>query len=173
MWELLLQIPYGQTTTYGALAQQLAAKQGKTWMSAQAVGGAVGHNEISIIIPCHRVVGTSGSLTGYAGGIEKKCACCALEHVDMRPLFLCRQKARQSKSCMRKSIDHERVFAMQYTKLGNSDLNVSKVCIGCKMSQIALDVTLTPEEVEYLEELICAAPAHQCGSPVGRGKEIK
>lgn len=58
VWELLLQIPYGQTTTYGALAQQLAAKQGRTRMSAQAVGGAVGHNEISIIIPCHRVVGT-------------------------------------------------------------------------------------------------------------------
>ncbi len=77
-WELLLQIPYGQTTTYGALAKQLAAKQGKTRMSAQAVGGAVGHNEISIIIPCHRVVGTDGSLTGYAGGIEKKkCACCS------------------------------------------------------------------------------------------------
>lgn len=62
---------------------------------------------------------------------------------------------------------------MQYTKLGNSDLNVSKVCIGCKMSQIALDVTLTPEEVEYLEELYVPAPPHQCGSPVGRGKEIK
>ena len=77
VWELLLQIPYGQTTTYGALARQLAAKQGKNRMSAQAVGGAVGHNEISIIIPCHRVVGTSGSLTGYAGGIEKKCACCS------------------------------------------------------------------------------------------------
>ena len=72
VWELLLQIPYGQTTTYGALAQQLAAKQGKTRMSAQAVGGAVGHNEISIIIPCHRVVGRSGRLTGYAYGVEMK-----------------------------------------------------------------------------------------------------
>ena len=82
MWELLLQIPYGQTTTYGALAQQLAAKQGKTRMSAQAVGGAVGHNEISIIIPCHRVVGTSGSLTGYAGGLDKKIALLKLERAD-------------------------------------------------------------------------------------------
>lgn len=88
MWELLLQIPYGQTTTYGALAQQLAAKQGKTRMSAQAVGGAVGHNEISIIIPCHRVVGTSGSLTGYAGGIEKKVRLLQLEHVDMSRFFV-------------------------------------------------------------------------------------
>ena len=68
VWDLLLQIPYGQTTTYGALARQLAAQQGRAAMSAQAVGGAVGHNEISILIPCHRVVGTNGSLTGYAGG---------------------------------------------------------------------------------------------------------
>ena len=69
VWELLLQITYGQTTTYGALARQLAAERGLSRMSAQAVGGAVGHNVISIIIPCHRVVGTNGSLTGYAGGI--------------------------------------------------------------------------------------------------------
>lgn len=88
VWELLLQIPYGQTTTYGALARQLAAKQGKTRMSAQAVGGAVGHNEISLIIPCHRVVGTSGSLTGYAGGIEKKVRLLQLEHVDMSRFFV-------------------------------------------------------------------------------------
>ena len=72
VWDLLLQIPYGQTTTYGALARQLAAQQGRAAMSAQAVGGAVGHNEISILIPCHRVVGTNGSLTGYAGGVDKK-----------------------------------------------------------------------------------------------------
>ena len=72
VWALLRRIPCGQTTTYGALARQLAAKQGKTRMSAQAVGGAVGHNEISIIIPCHRVVGRSGRLTGYAYGVEMK-----------------------------------------------------------------------------------------------------
>jgi len=83
VWELLLQIPYGQTTTYGALAKQLAAKHGLSRMSAQAVGGAVGHNEISIIIPCHRVVGTNGSLTGYAGGIDKKIALLRLEKVCM------------------------------------------------------------------------------------------
>lgn len=81
VWELLLQIPYGQTTTYGALAKQLAAKRGLSRMSAQAVGGAVGHNEISIIIPCHRVVGTNGSLTGYAGGIDKKVKLLMLEKV--------------------------------------------------------------------------------------------
>ena len=72
VWEILLQIPYGQTTTYGEIARQLASKKGLARMSAQAVGGAVGHNEISIIIPCHRVVGTNGSLTGYAGGSHKR-----------------------------------------------------------------------------------------------------
>lgn len=72
VWEILLQIPYGKTTTYGEIARQLAEKQKLPRMSAQAVGGAVGHNAISIMIPCHRVVGTNGSLTGYAGGIDKK-----------------------------------------------------------------------------------------------------
>ena len=79
VWEILLQIPYGQTTTYGEIARQLAEKQGLEKMSAQAVGGAVGHNPISLIIPCHRVVGTDGSLTGYAGGIDKKARLLALE----------------------------------------------------------------------------------------------
>ena len=87
VWDLLLQIPYGQTTTYGALARRLAAQQGRATMSAQAVGSAVGHNEISILIPCHRVVGTNGSLTGYAGGVDKKERLLTLEGVDMRGLF--------------------------------------------------------------------------------------
>lgn len=88
VWALLLQIPYGQTVTYGELARQLAAKLGRAKMSAQAVGGAVGHNEISIIIPCHRVVGTNGSLTGYAGGITKKKKLLELEQADMHRLFV-------------------------------------------------------------------------------------
>lgn len=88
VWEILLQIPYGQTTTYGEIARQLAEKQGLARMSAQAVGGAVGHNKISIIIPCHRVVGTNGSLTGYAGGIHKKEQLLELERADMRRFFL-------------------------------------------------------------------------------------
>ena len=83
VWALLCKIPYGQTTTYGALAAQLAAAHGGKTMSAQAVGGAVGHNAISIIIPCHRVVGMSGSLTGYAGGIDKKVRLLELERADM------------------------------------------------------------------------------------------
>ena len=74
--------------TYGEIARQLAKKQGLDRMSAQAVGGAVGHNEISIIIPCHRVVGADGSLTGYAGGIGKKEKLLELERADMRRFFL-------------------------------------------------------------------------------------
>lgn len=88
VWALLLQIPYGQTVTYGELARQLAVKQGRPRMSAQAVGGAVGHNKISIIIPCHRVVGTGGSLTGYAGGIDRKVKLLALEQADMTRFFV-------------------------------------------------------------------------------------
>lgn len=82
VWELLGQIPYGKATTYGALAQTLAARGGRASMSAQAVGGAVGHNPVSIIVPCHRVVGADGSLTGYAGGIERKIALLRLEGAD-------------------------------------------------------------------------------------------
>ena len=88
VWTVLLQIPYGQTTTYGEIARQLAGTAGLSRMSAQAVGGAVGHNEISIIIPCHRVVGTSGSLTGYAGGLNKKVKLLELERADMRSFFI-------------------------------------------------------------------------------------
>ena len=88
VWEILLTIPYGQTTSYGALARQLAEQRGLAHMSAQAVGGAVGHNAISIIIPCHRVVGSNGSLTGYAGGIERKIELLTLEKACMDSLFV-------------------------------------------------------------------------------------
>ena len=72
VWEILLTIPYGHTMTYGHIARILAQQRGLTSMSAQAIGGAVGHNPISLIVPCHRVVGANGSLTGYAGGLERK-----------------------------------------------------------------------------------------------------
>lgn len=72
IWYLLCQIPYGQVRTYGELAREAAARLGKDTMSAQAIGGAVGHNPLPIIIPCHRVVGANNRLTGYRGGIEKK-----------------------------------------------------------------------------------------------------
>ncbi|GHU68496.1 methylated-DNA--protein-cysteine methyltransferase [Clostridia bacterium] len=88
VWAVLRGIPYGETLTYGDIARALAAKTGKTHMSAQAVGGAVGHNPISIIIPCHRVVGTNGSLTGYAGGIDKKVKLLEHEGTDLSRLFV-------------------------------------------------------------------------------------
>ena len=72
VWQILLSIPYGKTMTYGEIAELLAREMSLKKMSAQAVGGAVGHNAISLIIPCHRVVGTNGQLTGYAGGLDKK-----------------------------------------------------------------------------------------------------
>ena len=80
VWEILLAIPYGKTTTYGAIAAKLSVTGSKA--SAQAVGGAVGHNPVSLLIPCHRVLGADGSLTGYAGGIEKKRALLELENVE-------------------------------------------------------------------------------------------
>lgn len=88
VWEIMLTIPFGKTMTYGEIAERIARQQGKTKMSAQAVGGAVGHNAISLIIPCHRVVGTNGSLTGYAGGIEKKVQLLTLEKTDMSAFFV-------------------------------------------------------------------------------------
>ncbi len=83
VWAILCRIPYGQVITYGDIAREIAHNHGKEKMSAQAVGGAVGHNPISIIVPCHRVVGTNGSLTGYAGGINKKIALLKHEGLDM------------------------------------------------------------------------------------------
>ncbi len=81
VWKLLREIPYGKTTTYGALAKEIAQQKGIARMSAQAVGGAVGRNPISIIIPCHRVIGANGDLTGYAGGIDKKEKLLAIENI--------------------------------------------------------------------------------------------
>lgn len=88
VWDILCDIPYGQCTTYGEIAKKMAARMNKKSMSSQAVGGAVGHNTISIIIPCHRVVGANGSLTGFAGGIDKKIKLLELEGVDMSRFFV-------------------------------------------------------------------------------------
>lgn len=86
VWNIMLTIPFGQTMTYGEIANRIAEQRGLSHMSAQAVGGAVGHNSISLIIPCHRVVGADGSLTGYAGGIDKKEKLLSLEQGDMQNL---------------------------------------------------------------------------------------
>lgn len=88
VWNLLCEIPYGEITTYGAIAKEIAFQKGLPKMSAQAVGGAIAHNPISIIIPCHRVVGANGSLTGYAGGIQTKIKLLEHEGVDLSRLFV-------------------------------------------------------------------------------------
>lgn len=88
VWDILQKIPYGETITYRDIAAELARQRGLAHMSAQAVGGAVGHNPISILVPCHRVVGAGGSLTGYAGGIDKKIALLKLEQVDTSKFFV-------------------------------------------------------------------------------------
>lgn len=85
---IMLEIPFGSTATYGAIAAEAAKRLGREHMSAQAVGGAVGRNSISVIIPCHRVVGSGGSLTGYAGGIDRKVKLLTLEGVDMTGFFV-------------------------------------------------------------------------------------
>ncbi|MDD2952272.1 MAG: methylated-DNA--[protein]-cysteine S-methyltransferase [Parabacteroides sp.] len=84
VWDLLSKIPYGEVVTYKDLAREIARQKGLPSMSTQAIGGAVGHNPISIIIPCHRVVGTNGSLTGYAGGIDKKRSLLQIEQGKMK-----------------------------------------------------------------------------------------
>ena len=84
VWQVLLKIPFGQVTTYGQIARAIDAARGTVRLSAQAVGGAVGHNPISILIPCHRVVGSDRTLTGYAGGLDKKKALLELERVNLQ-----------------------------------------------------------------------------------------
>ena len=88
VWEILRQIPYGKVITYGEIATKIAKKRNMTKFSAQAVGGAVGHNPISIIVPCHRVVGANGNLTGYGGGLDKKIALLEIEKVDIKNFFM-------------------------------------------------------------------------------------
>lgn len=86
VWDILERIPYGETVTYGDIAAEIARKTGKK-MSAQAVGGAVGHNPICVIVPCHRVMGAAGNLTGFGGGIDTKVKLLELEGVDMSTFF--------------------------------------------------------------------------------------
>lgn len=96
VWDIMLAIPFGKTMTYGEIADKIARKKGRSKMSAQAVGGAVGHNSISLIIPCHRVVGTNGSLTGYAGGIDRKVQLLTLEKADMASFFVPKKERLES-----------------------------------------------------------------------------
>lgn len=91
--EIMLTIPFGKTVTYGEIAARIARERGIPRMSAQAVGGAVGANPILIIVPCHRVIGAGGNLTGYGAGMERKIQLLKLEKVDMTNLFLPKEKA--------------------------------------------------------------------------------
>ena len=92
VWEELLKIPYGKTKSYGEIAAAVAGKRGAAQMSAQAVGGAAGRNRIGIIVPCHRVIGADGNLTGYSGGLERKIVLLALEGADMEGIYLPKKK---------------------------------------------------------------------------------
>ncbi len=92
VWNILKQIPYGETITYGEIAKKIALQMHKKTMSSQAVGNAVGHNPISIIIPCHRVIGKSGNLTGYAGGIDKKVKLLSIENIDVKQFSMPKNK---------------------------------------------------------------------------------
>lgn len=87
VWDILLSIPYGEIITYGEIADKIAKVRGLDRMSAQAVGSAVSHNPIALIIPCHRVIGKNGNLTGYAGGIDKKIELLKLEGVDTSGMY--------------------------------------------------------------------------------------
>ena len=86
--KIMLTIPYGRTMTYGKIAEIIARQKGVPRMSAQAVGGAVGHNPVSLIIPCHRVIGANSALVGYGGGLDRKAALLALEHADLSGDFI-------------------------------------------------------------------------------------
>ncbi len=96
VWKILLTIPYGRTVTYGEIAAAIMKETGQKKMSAQAIGGAVGHNPVPLFCPCHRVVGAGGNLTGYAGGIDRKQALLALENIDMTAFFIPKKKHRIS-----------------------------------------------------------------------------
>lgn len=92
IWEFLREVPYGKTTTYKEIAKKVAAWMKRERMSGQAVGGAIGRNPISIIIPCHRIVGADGNLTGYASGLKNKVQLLKLEGVDTSSFFVPKKK---------------------------------------------------------------------------------
>ena len=102
--EIMLTIPFGETITYGEIAAQIARERGIPRMSAQAVGGAVGANPILLIVPCHRVIGAGGNLTGYGAGMERKIQLLTLEKVDMTNLFVPKGKSLPKKQPLSKSL---------------------------------------------------------------------
>lgn len=98
VWKILCEVPYGEVTTYGEVARKIAKQMGLERMSAQAVGGALAHNPISIIIPCHRVVGSDGSLIGYVGGVDRKIKLLKYEGVDVTKFFVPSRRTEYARS---------------------------------------------------------------------------
>lgn len=126
VWQYLLTIPYGTTASYRDVAKEIAKKQHKNSMSSQAVGNAIGHNPIMIIIPCHRVVGATGNLTGYAGGLEAKSKLLTLEGVDMSKLYLPKEKNKQQEKtpisrCSWCNLENERYIKYHDEEWGSSN----------------------------------------------------
>ncbi len=147
VWEELLKIPYGQTRSYGEIAAAVAKKRGMPQMSAQAVGGAAGRNRIVIIVPCHRVVGSDGNLTGYTGGLERKIVLLALESADLGGLYLPKKKpapADAEAPVLRNHIDEEE------DPEGEADMKMREVFAKLREWGTGLTfnrtVQLTPEE---------------------------
>jgi methylated-DNA-[protein]-cysteine S-methyltransferase len=145
VWEELLKIPYGQTRSYGQIAAAVARKMGVPRMAAQAVGGAVGRNDIVIIVPCHRVIGADGNLTGYTGGLEKKIALLALEGTDLSRMYLPKKRpASAEETVFRNGADEEK------DPEGESDMKTREVFAKLREWGTGLTfnrtVQMTPEE---------------------------
>ena len=143
VWKILLSIPYGKTMTYGEIAACIAKQRGLTRMSAQAVGGAVGHNPISIIVPCHRVVGTDGSLTGYAGGIDKKIKLLEYEHMDVEQFYV----PKKGTICKNKTIVSQTMCALA-ERLSQSEIELPlrKICYYSPLAEVGVS---TQTEMKY------------------------
>lgn len=147
VWEELLKIPYGQTKSYGEIAAVIAKRRGIPQMSAQAVGGATGSNKIAVIVPCHRVVGADGNLTGYSGGLERKIVLLALEGADLSRMYLPKKKAApaESEAAVGRN-NNESEEAPQ----GDTDMRMKEVFADLREWGVGLTfnrtVQLTPEE---------------------------
>ena len=145
VWEELLKIPYGQTVSYGKIARVLANRRGIPGMSAQAVGGAVGRNKVPVIVPCHRVIGADGNLTGYAGGPERKIALLALEGADLSRMYLPKKKTppAETDNDITRNNSEER-------SQGDTDMKMKEVFADLREWGVGLtfnrSVQLTPEE---------------------------
>ena len=148
VWEELLKIPFGQMKSYGAIAAEIAAKRGIPYMSAQAVGGAAGRNKIAVIVPCHRVVGADGNLTGYSGGLERKIVLLALEGADLSRLYLPKKKTQPAETAADETITREN--NTEEDSQGDTDMKMKEVFADLREWGVGLTfnrtVQLTPEE---------------------------